>query len=520
MVATAEIRWASKDEAVARTFEKTERGFDAILRKLDQVEKQTKKTTEATTQGFDASIAKVGQFIAGFAGVGSVVAAATTSAQLLKREWENLKSQQKAAADANLQLADVLPSTFRQAGGILSGKEIEEAVKRISGQTGVGQVNVAQAIGEALAARGATNKKEAQGAVSAAAAALRFAPEADPQTIAALAGGTTDLQRRFGVSAEQSIGFLARVGGQARVTSLREQVQNINPAIGGLAAFGFSPQAAGGLVSSLTGASGDFTGAMSATASISLAKQLEARGFKPQEGIAALQADPRLREAFFKGGRFGGKNFEGATFEARMFPFIRELLTGGSALAQNYAAATREVGTFEQGGATYEQMIREVNALSPVRLARIKRGFTQGAEGLRLSNIIGAEGSISREGYQELIDASGAGALEKQFLAGEFEVATAGGQRGALPTVAKRLRQRAAELTATQKTVQAGFQGVTVPVTPSEGDIARGDALTRMADLLESILRENQQQTGELKKQGSNGKSPETARPPEIALGD
>ena len=491
---TAKIEWASNDAAVARTLQSVQNGMDSIARKLDKVEASSKKASKAAADGFGQAGQQATQFVAAVTGIGGALTTAMTVSAALKKEWETLQRQQGKAADANLKLADVLPSTYRQAGGLLSGREVERAVGRISRSTTVDEVRVAQAIGEALAARGATNKQEAMGAISAAEAALRFAPEADAATIASLAGGTTDLQRRFGVSAEQSIGFLSRVGGQARVTSLREQVQNLNPAIGGLTSYGMRPDAAGGLVSVLTGATGDFTGAVSSTASLQLAKQLQDRGYAtPEAGIAAMQADAALRESFFKGGRFGGKAMPAASFETRALPAIRELLTGGSPLAGNYAAATREVGSFEQGGATYRQMIEEVNQLESVRLARLKRGFSQAAGELRLGDIVGAEGAITREGLAELLDAGGAGAWESSAALTTFDATTRGGKRGRVGDVAARLRREAeSRLRPTERFVPSlGEAPVDMPRPVTADDRRVADTLGRVADLLEDIARTN-----------------------------
>lgn len=403
---TATIEWVSKDEALVRTLQKTERGMEAIARKMDKVEASSRQAARATISGFEAANTKVAGFVSAFIGVGAVMAAAQQAAQVLKAEWQELKARQQASLDKNVALADVLPSVYRQAGGLLSAKEIEAAVEKGSKDTGLGQVKVGQAIGEALAARGATNKQEAQGAIDAAVAALKFAPEADAQTAAALSGGTTDLQRRFNIGPEAAIGYLARVGGQARVTSLREQVQNINPAIGSLSQFGMNPQSAGALVSVMTGATGDFTGAMSRTASIQLAKQLTDRGFaNPDVGIAALQADPELREAFFKGGKFGGKKFAPASFEAASYASMRELLTGGSALAQNFAAATREVGTFEQGEKTFNQMVGEIGELTPVKLAAGQRKSGTNIENFLLGRTLDARTAAARNILGQSLDA-------------------------------------------------------------------------------------------------------------------
>lgn len=471
---TAEITWVSKDEALVRTLEKTERGFDQLLRKMDRVEKASVQAGQSVGREFDAATATLKNFAMGMAGVGGLVAGIQIAARTLKQEYDQMVQRQKAALEANQSLADVLPNTFRQFGGLLSAKEVQSAVSRVSGATGVDQVRVAQAIGEAGAARGATTKAEAMQAIAAAEAALRFAPEADPQTIAALAGGTTDLQRRFGVSAEQSIGFLARVGGQARVTSLREQVQNLNPAIGALTQFGMAPNAAGGLVSVLTGATGDFTGAMSRTASVQLVKQLQDRGFAtPEQGIAALQADPKLREAFFKGGRFGGKQFEKAAFEAATYASIRELLTGGSALAQNYAAATREVGTFAQGGETYADMVGQVGALRPVQIAGAVRAGTASLGRGQAEQQFNARVAAARKIQEEALGAVNFAGFDLPIR----YTATAGFESDVLRGVPPELRAA--------RTLRNLAEGAARPADRGERDL-----LLRQAEILERMYAE------------------------------
>lgn len=483
---SVEIEFTSKDDQITRTLQKTERGLDQIARKLDKVEQASKKSAQATTAGFENATSTLTKFGTAIVGMGAITTGVRQAAELLRKEYEILIKRQDAALGENVKLADVLPSVFRQAGGLLTAQQVTKAVDKGAAATGVDRVKVAGAIGEALAARGATNAREAQGAIDAAIAAVKFAPEADPSTIANLAGGTTDIQRRFGVSPEQAIGFLARVGGQARVTSLREQVQNLNPAIGNLNTFGMSPQAAGGLVSVLTGATGDFTGALSSTAAVQLAKQLTDRGFAtPEQGIAALQADPALRDAFLKGGEFGGKKFEKATFEAKAYASIRELLTAGSKLSKNYVSATREVGSFQQGGRTYEDMIKQIGQIQSVLLATGQRQGATGVQGMLLQQTPAARTAAARNNLMnaiEAIDFIGADLPVRYGRRTSFEAQMALG--GVEPeTVAARLLRDTKRFLAPEQKTERQY-------------------LEKQAQILDKMLTEMQRQTAVMERPG------------------
>lgn len=475
----------------AKDWEKAARVGERYRQKVEQLRDKLRQTKEEQKAAVTDANAGIKAAIVGFTGVGTAIAGIHAAAQVLRAEWENLKRRQEDAASKNLSLAEVLPGTLRAAGGLLSAEQVETSVSTIAQETNVDAVTVARAIEDALAARGATNQAEAQSAIDAARAALRFAPEADAGTVSALAGGTTDIQRRFGVDAETAIGFLARVGGQARVTSLREQVQNINPAVGAITAFGGTAAEAGGLVSTLTGLTGDFTGAQSATASIQLAKQLEDRGFgSTMEGLRALQADPELRRRFFEGGKFNGKKFTKATFEARAFPFIRQLATGGSAEAQNLDASIREVGSFRQGRATYSSIIDEQNSLQSVQLANLQRALSSGANQISRADTGGATAAITREGLQKILQASGSSAaLGQKTLMTQFELATGGGESAAPEYLATQFRRQARGLTA--ETEFVGRSAVRREV--SDEDRALAEVLGRVAAALDNFSEQQKE---------------------------
>lgn len=68
----AEIKWSSDDAAVVRAFEKMERNMDTLARKMDNVERESKKAAKATEDGFDkaaGAVMKVGAAIIGGGGI-------------------------------------------------------------------------------------------------------------------------------------------------------------------------------------------------------------------------------------------------------------------------------------------------------------------------------------------------------------------------------------------------------------------------------------------------------------------
>ena len=189
----------------------------------------------------------------------------------------------------------------------------------LAATTGVSESAVNQARASALSASG--------GNIGASLAATEIAARflADrPSEIGDFAGTLLDLSKVTGTTdARVNLGLLSTVGGLSRVTKPREQATSIAPALIGARELGFSTSEAAALFSTITTASGDTTGQLSGTATISLAKQLEAfspeqlQGLSTGQKLRALQADRQLADQFIAG----------LSIEAKAFGPVRALLT-------------------------------------------------------------------------------------------------------------------------------------------------------------------------------------------------
>lgn len=489
----AEIQWSSNDAAVVRTMQKMERNLDTLARKMDNVERSSKKAAETTSVGMEAAALKVKDFVVGMTGVGSVMSAALASAQLLKAEWEEMKQKQQLAADANIALAPAMSALGRASGGLLSSGALEREVANLAKQTGTRQVRVATLWEQAVSAKGPTTKDEMMDLGKLVRAALQFAPEESDETLAMMVGGAADLQRSQGWTAEQAIGFFESAGNVGRVANIRHQASNTIPGVTALVSFGAQAAEAAAIVGTLTRETGDFTGASSRTAALMLAKQIEDRGLgSPMEGIRAMQQNPELRDRFLKGGKFGDQDFAKATFEAAYFPVVRNLLTGQTREALSLETSIREVGGPAESQEAFESVIQRTNSLGSVQINQQRRRLEAEAENLHIQNLRAAESAVNRQGVGPLLAAGGVSIIDRTVSATLAELRSQGNLSN--EQVAAGLRRRAAALEATETTqyFSAGMAGsvpVTAPRTPSQQDLETADSFRRTADSLESIRR-------------------------------
>jgi hypothetical protein len=71
----AVIDWTSNDAAVLRSFQKVERGFDDIARRMQRVEQQGQRTTASMSGGFDRLASSIGKTAMALIGGGSLLTA-------------------------------------------------------------------------------------------------------------------------------------------------------------------------------------------------------------------------------------------------------------------------------------------------------------------------------------------------------------------------------------------------------------------------------------------------------------
>ncbi len=422
---SVKIEFNAEDADLLRSFKKQNQEILKNFNALTQLAEAGEKAGNKTKNSVDAASRSLRQFLGAVTGIGSVVGGIAAVAAQLRREFENIVQRQKTAADRQVDFADSLSQAIRNAGGLLTGTEVEQATLRISEETSVTPNKVAQSLGAALSARGATTKEQANEAVRATQAALTFAPELDAEGAASLAGVAIDVSKRFGVSPEKAIGFVQNVGSLARVTDLPNLVQNVAPAVNNLTQFGFTPQEAGSLVTTLTQGTGDFSGNLSATAAINFSDSLRERfpGQDPVDVIDQLRADPKLRKAFLEGGRIGGKKFGAASLgRGKAKPTIEALLTEGTLFARQFDEGIGKIGTFDQGLETFRSTIDEINSVGAVTNARLRRIFETGAQQLSIVDTSGGKASITRAGLEEVLRASGATDAQVRSTLAVFEL--------------------------------------------------------------------------------------------------
>lgn len=504
---TISITMTADDRDVLSSYQKQQAEILKNQRALINMGNAGTAAGRNTKTNVDSATQSLKTFLTAVTGVGSVVGGLAAAAAQLRREYETILQRQKTAADRQVNFADSLSQAIRNAGGLLSGAEVEKSTLGISERTGVEPAKVAQALGAALSARGATNKQQAQEAITATGAALKFAPELDAEGAASLAGVAIDVSKRFGVSPQKAIGFIQNVGGLARVTDLPNLVQNVAPAVNNLTQFGFSPQEAGSLVTTLTQGTGDFSGNLSSTAALAFADSLRERfpGENPRDVINKLRADPALRSAFLEGGKIGGKKFGAASLgKGKAKPTIEQILEEGTLFASQFDEGIGKIGTFEDGGKTYQDTLREINSVATVQNARIQRYLKTGAQQLSIVDISGGLASISREGLEDALKSSGASDLDLKFARTAFEFDGGLSENAPTDRVTEILRQRADYLSRTTDFVSNGSAGVgagggfEVPRTPTEQETQMAQILSRLATAIETLTNEQKPQKVEV----------------------
>jgi hypothetical protein len=475
--------------------------FDKDMKKIDQViakskelgtevEKSGKKMGDGVRSGADSAIAGVKNLLGAFGGIVTVAGGITAIASQLRAEYDNLVERQKTAADRQIDLAAAQRGAIFALGSDpkMTPAMLDQSLKGISKRTGVSEKQVTLAATDALSARGDRSAADALNAVE---AAITLAPD-DQQSATLFSGTALDFGKAFGADPKQALGFLLSIGQNSRVTNMGRLARNVAPGITGLTKFGDSAQQSGALMAAMTQGMVDFEGAVSRTTAIALAQQLET--FMPEgkstfERIQALQADPAKAAAFMKD----------ASFERQAFPVVRELLAGGadSPMRKAYAGALGSVLTPQAAGGLYDSTIGDINALPVQQNARLNRLLQSSTERIQTEDIIGAQGSISREGLKSILKAVGTSALSQSLSLGEFEVASGGGNFGQVEAVERRLRVQAASLAAPRFRSSGtsidpyGADSFAEDVPASAEDLNAARQLSEIANLLKLMLEES-----------------------------
>ena len=347
--------------------------------------------------------------------------------QVAERQ-DKVAGTQRSAADAQ--------RAFLRNLGNVSESTRQSAITQIAAigeRTGVRQSMLFDAASTAMSARGATDPVEALRAVEMAA---RVAPESVGE-MSSFAGALLDAKSLTKQKdMEANLGFLVGMQGQARVTTLGQVAQNLVPGAIGVQGYGGTPAEAGALVTTLTQAMKDATGATSSTAAIQLAKQLEEfKATAKIEGgtddrIRALQQNESLRTQFL----------EKASFDAKAGIPVRELLTPGTETAKLFE---QNIGGIPSGRAAVDEARRflaGINAPDLQRAAAFERRSEQEIENLQIDDFRSGDASRIRRRVDSLLVESGAHAPSMPWTLGWV------GGRDPLDTAEQLLRGRSGNI--------------------------------------------------------------------------
>lgn len=393
------------------------------------------------------------KMISGFAKMAAGALSVSSAIGLANREYEAMLARGKAAASFQVNLAGAQRAVIRNLSGQeLSVKQVDEATKKIEGETGADAAAVWSAISNVLSARGTISETEAVKQVGAVA---KMDPSMVQDEMAEIAGAALDMRKAFGGTPEQALGAMLTAQQTARVVTTQDFARNASPALLGLSGFGDSYREASALFSTISQQSADVSGRRSGTAAIRFAQQLaeatatiedlkgastEARRQWLVSGAPEAEAIRRKLLGSMRRDYDESETHEKAESdptqkaelhaEAKQFLALLELIQPGSKTFKAYEEAYLATPEYSQAGKRYDQNIeaqQQLGLQKTARQAEIARGSLQIAQQAEARATV----SQIRTGLEQLLEQVGgfgrpAGSLigaETGFLSGFASIA-------------------------------------------------------------------------------------------------
>lgn len=376
-----------------------------------KAKQEAAEAAEKANQQVGDSIENVIAWGASFASVGKAI-------QLVNAGLERQRELEGKATETRVDEAGAQIKALRNAGQITDAQQqtIVKSVDDTSRETGASRKDLYLALAESLSAKG---DAQIEDVLAANKLAARTAPE-DQAEMAATAGGLMDLRALTGGTPEENLGFMLATGSQARITSQASIAKNLVPAAIGVNASGGTPAEAAALVSTMTSLAKDREGAASGTAAVQLAGQLaeflpeqtyttkggdvvEGSGLSStMERIQKLQSDPALREKFL----------QGASFEAKFEPFIKQLLDPEHAASAQLAANAAAIPGGDAAAEVAREKLRQIAGESVQQTAATDRNIAGIGARYEGDNQLGSQRDQLRQVYEKGLDVSETGAMQ------------------------------------------------------------------------------------------------------------
>ncbi len=390
MNSTVGIDVTATDKGMAQLLDKQNKLLDGMVRRMGKVEQASTKANNAAMKGakgantaINNGVKSVGNFVAAFTGIGTVVGGVLALAESLKAEFEAAKERQEKARFAQMTAGEAVHAARLAFTGdeTVGTHQLEDKLLALSQETSTPIKMIAAAATDAFSAKGELSNQSALDAIR---EAFRLKP-GDVEAGTTLAGRALDVAKTTGQTDMRAIiGFLQNVQSSSRVTSLDKVGSTAVPAISAMAAIGDSAEESAEIFAAVTSLMKDTEGRLSKTATISLANQLNEFNAKSigkddfgtfqvgqnqidrfnaatstQERIRVMQESPELRRAFMARASFA----EGATGA------MRQLLEG-----QGSAVKALETTKNAIGGVTSEEDRKKQVANYEAELAENRSG--------------------------------------------------------------------------------------------------------------------------------------------------
>jgi hypothetical protein len=423
------LNWVvtADDKDIIAAFNRMNKELDKAKLKAKEAGDAAKKAEQDRKNGIEGNVIALGKMAMKWVSVQSAIQIATA-------EIERYHQAQKDAGIETVATADAQIKFFRNLGrvGAEESKKVQQQMKDIASAVQQPVKNVYAVATEAISAQGNLSREQMLENVK---MALRLAPESVPEATA-LGGALGDVASLTGSgNAAENAGLMLGMGEQARIPSMQQIAKNLIPAAIGVKQSlpGTGTAEATALVSTLTSVMKDKEGALSGTASIALASQLDSFfgddakvGKTDKEGgllkklgdgtlleqVAKLQNDPKAREAFFAK----------ASFEGKAKPFVEELLTAGSPAARLFNQNRGKVPFGQVAIKQTDEFFANLQTTPEQQVANQQRAMAAQTSALQLANQTGASSSVIREEVVKQLGAASQGMVLDQLGAWNFDI--------------------------------------------------------------------------------------------------
>jgi hypothetical protein len=381
-------------------------------------------------------------FVGSATGLGSISAALATAAAALKSEYDAYIERLARINRTNVSVGEAMRNMQINFAGddTISREQLAGVALDISKDTGSDMQVVAAALSDAFSAKGdATNATAAEAVRQ----SLRLMPN-QADAAATMSARALDISKLTGETDMSAIlGTLVNLQQSARVTNLDQLGRTSVPAMGAMVASGDTLEQAAELFATLTQLTADARGDTSATGQINLVKQLQE--FVPSlegsdkrgdfavsaeaiakfeaaasttERIAVMQENADLRRQFVGG----------ASFEAKNYAAMMDLLSGGATSRGLLGQAQQNVVPLSEAGAIFEAKVRELDDASFAASPAAERRRNVLDQTRDLTDPDGARTARIRadlDAALQAVDLPGVDALARRFQMQNFDAGSA-----------------------------------------------------------------------------------------------